>query len=336
MRYLNLDLEVLQAWEGLKPAHLVLFAYIKRLCESKSEKVEQRRLPEDPSYTWVDLETMQEDLHCLKVGYDALRNAVDALVDATGEAGAHLVERQTRNHQASRRSYFRVSQAYYDREAELDLSDIEVSQREKTPVVDSQREETPVSQREKTPVAQPEKTPVYRKSIDPEKRTEKERESPRTSAPEPTHPAESALPSLPSAAPHKPETLRDRLNASAREILGAETSHASQAEKLVKEGQDEDAVLDAWEIMLGERPAGAAYFYKDFATSWKMKALKARRARTIDVPNETSLSPCSSPWSPRLPGDEEIVAATVASVPWRSAGSRREHVAARIPEAAAV
>jgi hypothetical protein len=62
----------------------------------------------------VDYGAMLEDLPCLNVGYRALLDSIDALVVCG------LVERITKTYQKSRRSYFRVSQGYYDREAELE------------------------------------------------------------------------------------------------------------------------------------------------------------------------------------------------------------------------
>jgi len=147
MRYLNLDLEVLQKWEGLKPAHLFLFGYIKRLCESKSAKIQARRVE---GWTWVDYGALLEDLPCLRLGYEGMKDAADTLVRSG------LVERVTRNYQKARRSYFRIAQAYYDREAELDHAEVKDSQGEKNPFEDSQGLETTLEQGLKsTPVTAP-------------------------------------------------------------------------------------------------------------------------------------------------------------------------------------
>jgi hypothetical protein len=115
MRFLHLDLEALAAWPDLKPAQLFIFGYIKRFCESRSKKVAQHRLPaDDGAYTWIDYEEMLKALPHLNVRYRALQDHVEALVASA------LVERVVRSFQKSSKSYFRVSQAYYDREEKLD------------------------------------------------------------------------------------------------------------------------------------------------------------------------------------------------------------------------
>jgi hypothetical protein len=65
------------------------------------------------------------------------------------------------------------------------------------------------------------------------------------------------------------QTFRESLQVVAREVLGAETPHAVKAERLIARGEDPELVLEAWEQMLKRRPAGAAFFDKDYATRWK-------------------------------------------------------------------
>ncbi|MGD0728183.1 MAG: hypothetical protein ABSB63_21875 [Spirochaetia bacterium] len=167
-----MDLEALQPWsipdksarpprKGLKAAQLFIFAYIERLCKSKSAKVEKQRLPEDPSFTWVAFEPMLDSLPCLRMKYDALKDAVDGLVSSG------LVERKTRNFQKDRRSYFRITQAYDDRVEALDRA-AKKSQGEKTTRVNIPQGEkahhVERSQREKSTQPQGEKTTQDRKS----------------------------------------------------------------------------------------------------------------------------------------------------------------------------
>ena len=110
------------------------------------------------------------------------------------------------------------------------------------------------------------------------------------------------------------QTFRDKLQAVAREVLGAETPHVAKAESLVAGGEDPDTVLEAWELMLTERPAGAPFFDKDYATRWKPKV----RGKVIDFPErETEPETVKTLFAPRLPGDEEKVSKAAAGLPWR-------------------
>lgn len=68
-----------------------------------------------------------------------------------------------------------------------------------------------------------------------------------------------------------PESLGARLQSVARETIGAETPHVVQALELVKGGADPDLVVDAWAVMLKNRPEGAAFFATDYPTRWKPK-----------------------------------------------------------------
>ena len=190
------------------------------------------------------------DLPCLRVGYDALKDGVEALVSSG------LVERQTRNFQKSKRSYFRISQAYYDAEASLDLSDRKSTLEVKNPLVDSQRENPPFAKGEKTTLVSPEagEKATQDRNLDRMIGTE--------STPESTAPA------------CREKPFRNRLQELTRAILTGDTPHTAKAEILLVRGEDADVVLSAWGLMLRQRPKGAAFFDKDYATEWKAKAVK--------------------------------------------------------------
>jgi len=111
-------------------------------------------------------------------------------------------------------------------------------------------------------------------------------EEKRESAPEKAPTPDPSVPLSSSASLPGGKAFRDRLTAKTREILGTNTTYTSQAEKLVKGGEDEDMVLDAWELMLRERPAGAPYFAKDYPTRWKPKVCKARPPLPFPVHEE--------------------------------------------------
>jgi predicted nucleic-acid-binding protein len=123
MRKLEVDLEVLcgtasdpSPWQGLKPTQIVLFCYIRNLCESQSKKVVERRTPD--GYTWVNYHALLEDVPCLNIGYEGLRRAMASLV----ESG--LVEKKVIRAQKSSLCYFKVCTAFYDRAAKFDFADL--------------------------------------------------------------------------------------------------------------------------------------------------------------------------------------------------------------------
>ncbi len=145
------------------------------------------------------------------------------------------------------------------------------------------------------------------------------------------------------------QTFRERLQAVALEVLNAETPHVSKAETLLLRGEDPDTILAAWTVMLRTRPAGAAYFDKDYATSWKPKARKLLKERAESKPILPERDLMAELRKEREKGDTPEGRATIAdlaaSVPWRRAGSggeggpRPERVAARVapdPRGAAV
>jgi len=127
MRFLNLDLECLSTWPTLKPTQLFLSGYVKRICESKSKKVQAKRID---GWTWIEYDSLLLDMPSLNIGYSGLKDAMNGLV-ASG-----LVERMTRNFEKSRRSYFQIAQAYYDRAFDLDHADVKDSQGQENPLED--------------------------------------------------------------------------------------------------------------------------------------------------------------------------------------------------------
>ena len=265
MRFLHLDLEALSAWPDLKPAQLFIFAYIKRLCESRSEKVERHRLPDDDgAYTWADYEVMLEALPALNIGYRALRDNIDALVSSG------LVERVTRTFQKSSKSYFRIAQAYYDREDELDT---EASQGKKSSSVERKKSSSvDAEERQKT---SPDRSSLDRvgktgegasPSLNQEKEDTNEEDSP------------SLLSGMREVAwgkghfldtdfvVQKVKSMKDRAWGKCASHTVPLVSFAESIRELQDEGRASDGnILRAWARCLETNPEKAAHFAEDYS-----------------------------------------------------------------------
>jgi hypothetical protein len=102
-----------------------------------------------------------------------------------------------------------------------------------------------------------------------------------------------------------------------RRALGRETDYVGQAIALLPEA-DHEEVLQAWEIMLTECPAGAAFFAKDYATRWAPKARKAIARRAREGLNRRAVKEAREAlFVARRPGDEEAIRELAAALPWR-------------------
>jgi hypothetical protein len=211
---------------------------------------------------------MLEDLPALNIGYRALIDNIDGLVSSG------LVERETRAFQKRKRSYFRVAQAYYDKEAALDFK--AAGRCDNVAEEPSQVQKTSLVPVQETAVAQVQETSQDRFLSDRKLETGESIADQKASAMAPAAP--SSAPSLPFADAQE-KTILEQLQETAYTFLETETPYAALAEKLVLEGEPFEIVNQAWAILLQENPAAAAFFNKDYATRWKRKVLKAHRER---------------------------------------------------------
>ena len=106
-RYINLDLQTLNFWAGkLNPTHCFLFAYILRICESKSDKVNKQRRN---SFTWVDYRTLLDAIPLIGIKKRALVYYLDTM------AKEGLLVKSTEWYSNKKyRTYFKISSLYWD------------------------------------------------------------------------------------------------------------------------------------------------------------------------------------------------------------------------------